>query len=67
MVVGLDREQCGVKAKLSPEACLVLDHACALAEAQSSAASSCHTPGRGCGAAGGAASYQLPMDQERFA
>lgn len=43
MVVGLDREQCGVKAKLPPEACLVLDHACALTEAQSSAASSCHT------------------------
>ena len=41
MVVGLDREQRGVKANLSPKASLTLDCACALDEVQSSAASSC--------------------------
>lgn len=41
MVVGSDREQRGVKAKLSPKASLTLGCACALAEVQSSAASSC--------------------------
>jgi len=39
MVVGLDREQCGVKAKLSPKASLTLDCACALDKVQSPAAS----------------------------
>lgn len=42
MVVGLGREQRGVKAKLSPEALLVLNHACALTEVWSSTAPSCH-------------------------
>lgn len=40
-MVGLDREQCGMKANLSPKASLMLDCACALTEVQSSAASSC--------------------------
>lgn len=67
MVAGLDREQRGVKAKLSPKASLVLGCACALAEAQSSAASSCHAGPARLGEAGGsrgAASYQLLMDRQ---
>lgn len=41
MVVGSDREQRGVKAKLSPKALFTLDCACACAEVQSSVASCC--------------------------
>lgn len=48
MVVGLDREQRGVKANLSPKASLLLNCACALEEVQSSAASSCQAASQVC-------------------
>lgn len=42
MVVGLDREQHGVKAKLSPQALLMLNRSCALTEMRIPTAHSCH-------------------------
>lgn len=42
MVVGLDREQRGVKAKLSPQALLMLNRSCALTEMRIPTAHSCH-------------------------